>query len=72
MTKEFMVAVDKFNLSLEDIEKITLNSMKSAFIPYKKRLDFIYKIIKPGFQSMREKLLSLKSATTNEETIHKL
>ncbi len=73
MTKEFMTAIKYFNLTLEDVEKITINSMKSAFIPYKDRLHFIYNVIKPGFQSMKDKLLSLKTyAGTDEETIHKL
>lgn len=73
MTKEFMTAIENFNLSMDDIEKITLNSMKSAFIPYKERLEYIYNIIKPGFQSIKDKLLSLKTYTgENEETIHKL
>ena len=73
MTKEFMTAIEHFNLNLDDIEKITINSMKSAFIPYKERLYYIYNVIKPGFQSMKDKLLSLKTyAGTNEETIHKL
>ena len=73
MTKEFMVAIENFNLTLEDVEKITINSMKSAFIPYKERLYYIYNLIKPGFQSMKDQLLSLKTyAGSNEETIHKL
>ncbi len=73
MTKEFMTAIRYFNLSLEDVEKITINSMKSAFIPYNQRLYYIYNVIKPGFQSMKDKLLSLKTyAGTDEETIHKL
>lgn len=59
MTKEFMTAAEYFNLSLDDIEKLTINSMKSAFIHHHQRLDFIYKIIKPGYQKMRETLLSL-------------
>lgn len=61
MTKEFMTATKYFNISLEDIEKITINSMKSAFIPYKERLGYIYDVIKPGFQSVKDKLLSLKT-----------
>ncbi|MFZ0452396.1 MAG: adenosine deaminase [Ignavibacteriaceae bacterium] len=73
MTKEFLTAIQYFNLNLEDVEKITLNSMKSAFIPYKERLNYIYKIIKPGFQKMKDNLLSFKNYSgTNEETIHKL
>ena len=73
MTKEFLIAIEYFNLNLEDIEKITINSMKSAFIPYKERLHYIYNIIKPGFQSIKDKLFSFKSYKENyEEIIHKL
>jgi adenosine deaminase len=73
MTKEFLTAIEYFNLNLEDVEKITINSMKSAFIPYKERLHYIYNIIKPGFQAIKDKLFSFKSYTENyEETIHKL
>ncbi len=74
MTKEFLVAVENFNLNLDDIEKITINSMKSAFIHYKERLHYIYDIIKPGYQSVKDKLLSFKNSTAikNEKTIHKL
>ena len=60
LTDEFMTATDVFGIDLDDIEKLNINAMKSAFIPYGERLDFIYGIIKPGFQKMREKLLSLK------------
>ena len=73
MTKEFLTAIQYFNLNLEDVEKITINSMKSAFIPYKERLNYIYKIIKPGFQTMKDNLLSFKNYPgAHEETIHKL
>ena len=73
MSKEFLVAIDVFNLNLEDLEKITLNSMKSAFIQYKERLHFIYNVIKPGYQKMKDKLLSFKSyPEDHEKTVHKL
>ena len=61
MTKEFMTATKYFNINLDDIEKITINSMKSAFIPYKERLNYIYNVIKPGYQTVKDKLLSLKT-----------
>jgi len=56
MTKEFMTAVNYFNLNLDEIEKISINAMKSAFIPYKDRLRYIYDIIKPGYQKVRDQL----------------
>ncbi len=61
MTKEFLTAIKYFNITLDDIEKITINSMKSAFINYSERLKYIYEIIKPGYQKIREKLLSLNN-----------
>jgi adenosine deaminase len=61
LTKEYMTATELFDISLDDIEKLNLNAMKSAFIPYGERLHFIYDVIKPGYEKMREKLLSLKA-----------
>ncbi len=49
MTKEFKLAHEVFGLSLQDLEKVTINAMKSAFIPYKQRIDIIYNVIKPGY-----------------------
>jgi len=53
MTKEFLTAIEHFDLNLEDFEKITINSMKSAFIPYKERLHYIYDVIKPGYRLLK-------------------
>jgi adenosine deaminase len=53
MTKEFEAARDTFGLSLEDFEKITINAMKSAFLSYDQRCDFIYSVIKPGYATVR-------------------
>ncbi|MBZ5534327.1 MAG: adenosine deaminase [Acidobacteriia bacterium] len=52
MTKEFSAAVKHFGLGLHDLEKITINSMKSAFIPYDARCRIIYDVIKPGYQRL--------------------
>jgi len=54
MTQEFEAAADTFGLSLDDFEKITINAMKSAFLPYKQRCDFIYSTIKPGYAKIRK------------------
>jgi adenosine deaminase len=53
MTKEFEAAQETFDLSLEDFEKITINAMKSAFLPYDRRCDLIYSAIKPGYARIR-------------------
>jgi adenosine deaminase len=56
MTQEFEAAAGTFGLSLDDFEKITINAMKSAFLPYKQRIDFIYSIIKPGYARIRQSM----------------
>src|SRR5690242_5662937 len=49
MTKEFQSAADYYGLTLSDFEKLTINAMKSAFIPYRQRIALIYDVIKPGY-----------------------
>ena len=45
-----------FKLGIDDLEKITINSMKSAFIPYNRRIQLIYDVIKPGYAEARTAL----------------
>src|SRR5579864_3003337 len=54
MTREFEAAAETFGLTLNDFEKISINAMKSAFLPYDQRCDLIYKTIKPGYARIRE------------------
>ena len=54
MTKEFAIAVETFGLTLADLEKLTLNAIKSAFLPFDERLRLIYDVIKPGYARARE------------------
>jgi adenosine deaminase len=56
MSQEFAAANETFGLTLADFEKITINAMKSAFLPYKERIDFIYSAIKPGYARIRESI----------------
>jgi adenosine deaminase len=53
MTREFEAAASTFGLSLDDFEKITINAMKSAFLPYDQRIRFIYSVIKPGYAAFK-------------------
>jgi adenosine deaminase len=49
MTREFEVATQTFGLTFDDFEKLTINAMKSAFLPYNQRREIIYNVIKPGY-----------------------
>jgi adenosine deaminase len=54
LTDEYQAAAETFGLNLDALEKLTLNAMKSAFIPYKKRIALIYDVIKPGYVKARQ------------------
>jgi adenosine deaminase len=56
MSKEFEAAQKTFGLNLADFEKMTINAMKSAFLPYNQRCDFIYSVIKPGYAKVRSSI----------------
>lgn len=56
MTQEYQLAHGTFGLSLNQLEKLSINAMKSAFIPYKRRCAYIFERIKPGFAMLREEL----------------
>jgi adenosine deaminase len=53
MTKETILATELFDLSLADLEKLSMNAAKSAFAPYGKRLEIIFSTIKPGYAALR-------------------
>jgi adenosine deaminase len=53
LTHEMGLAVERFGLRLADLEKITINAMKSAFIDYDDRVAVIYGKIKPGYAKAR-------------------
>jgi adenosine deaminase len=53
MTQKFEAAAETFGLGVDDFEKITVNAMKSAFLPYDQRCDLIYKTLKPGYAKVR-------------------
>lgn len=53
LTKEMQIAVDTYGMNIFDLEKISINAMKSAFIHHEKKLDIIYNVIKKQFASIR-------------------
>ncbi|MEM8953228.1 MAG: adenosine deaminase [Verrucomicrobiota bacterium] len=56
MSKEFEIAVRTFDLTVHDLEKITINAIKSAFIHFDERIAIIFNVIKPGFRRIAEEL----------------
>ena len=56
--REMFLAVTHYNLTLHDLEKITINSMKSAFIHHDERIRIIYDVLKPAFAKIRAEITS--------------
>ena len=56
LSKELLLAVNHYNLNFRDMEKITINAMKSAFVHYDERIRIIYDILKPRFARIREEI----------------
>ena len=53
LSEEFRRLGEVIPLTLADVEKLTINAMKSAFIGYDERLVLIYERIKPGYAKLR-------------------
>jgi adenosine deaminase len=53
MTDEIMLAVEHYGLDLDDLEKVTINAMKSAFRHYDERCRIIFDVLKPGYDALR-------------------
>jgi adenosine deaminase len=53
LSEEFRRLSQALALTLDDVERLTLNAMKSAFVGYDERLAHIYGKIKPGFAKLR-------------------
>lgn len=54
LSKELAIAAEHYDLTIDDIEKITINAAKSAFCHHGKKLSIIYDIIKKGYKEKRE------------------
>src|SRR6476660_4959467 len=51
MTREATLLCDEAGWTLEDLRWVTINAMKSAFIPFDERLALIDDVIKPGYSA---------------------
>ncbi|TCN57222.1 adenosine deaminase [Rhodococcus sp. SMB37] len=49
MTREMTRLVGAFDYGWSDLERFTINAMKSAFLPFDQRLELIDDVIKPGY-----------------------
>lgn len=53
LTDEYLIAVENFGLDFDDLEKLSINAMKSSFAPYEDRVKTIFGRIKPRCAQLR-------------------
>jgi adenosine deaminase len=60
MTSEMAGCCATFGWGFEDLEWLTLNAMKSAFVPFDQRLALIDAVIKPRYAALRAELVQTR------------
>jgi len=53
MTREMTLLAEAFGYGHDDLQWFTINAMKSAFLPFDRRLALINEVIKPGYAALR-------------------
>ena len=52
MSKEAAGLVDECDWNFQDLQRVTINALKSAFIPFEERLAIIEDVVKPAYQAI--------------------
>ena len=52
MTREMLLLSEAFGWGLSDLQWVTVNALKSAFIPFDERLRLIDQVVKPGYAAL--------------------
>ena len=53
VSKELTQLVEAFHWDWADLERVTVNAMKSAFLPFDERVSLIRNVIQPGYAALR-------------------
>ncbi len=52
MSREMQLLVDEAGWTLEDLRWVTINALKSSFLPFDERLELIEHVVKPGYAAL--------------------
>jgi adenosine deaminase len=52
LSREMRLLVEQAGWTLADLRWVTINALKSAFIPFDERLDLIDEVVKPGYATL--------------------
>jgi adenosine deaminase len=54
MSREMTEMVNQCDWTFQDLQRVTINALKSAFIPFEERLAIIESVVKPGYAKISE------------------
>jgi adenosine deaminase len=54
LSEEFAALVDAFGIGWDRIARLTINAMKSAFVPFDERVELLERVIRPAYAEVRE------------------
>lgn len=52
MSREMQLLVDEAGWTIDDLRWVTINALKSAFLPFDERLEIIEHVVKPGYAAL--------------------
>jgi adenosine deaminase len=63
MSREMAQLVDVFSYDLSDLQWLTVNALKSAFIPFDERLELIDTVVKPRYAALKGESVRARQLT---------
>ncbi len=58
MSNEMSECVKSFGWKFTDLQRVTVNALKSSFIPFEERLEIIEKVVKPAYAAISAEQLN--------------
>ena len=52
MSREMTEMVNQCDWTFQDLQRVTINALKSSFIPFEERLAIIENVVKPAYLSI--------------------
>jgi adenosine deaminase len=52
MTREMLLLSEAFGWGLDEMRWVTVNALKSSFLPFNERLELIEQVVKPAYAAL--------------------
>ena len=58
MSKEFEIATEAYDMTIAELEKMTMSAAKSAFAPHEERVKLMRRVLIPGYAALTAELVA--------------